>query len=350
MPGELAYWGFSDDSGDEGEEALPHELEAFRSRFLSWSRRQAWQTLSPVRRIYAISDLHLEHKANKAWLERLPAHETDALILAGDVGVGLPLLREAFGTLRRKFRHVFYVPGNHELWCAAGERDCLQKFFGVLEAANECGVHAAPCLLGDGGPAVVPLHAWWHTGFVGGPPPAHVKQQLEAMDAFCCWPSWVKPADPPASPLHPSHLFASLNEEAMAGATQSGRPIVTCSHFVPHPSLHRDDEHPLVPHVEGSLHLGRQVAELQPAVHVFGHTHHAVDQRIGATRYMQRPLGNPHERAGQMDEVRLALVWEEEEVTPPPARRVLRSAKSRKASVAARRLDGADPRQGECRD
>ena len=68
-------------------------------------------------RLLAISDLHLGHAANRDALERLSPHPDDWIILAGDMGeqpVHLELALRVFGA---QFGRVFWVPGNHDLWC-----------------------------------------------------------------------------------------------------------------------------------------------------------------------------------------------------------------------------------------
>ncbi len=66
--------------------------------------------------LLAISDLHLRYEANRKALARMPPHRDAGLILAGDLGETEEDLRFAFDTLRPKFRKLFWVPGNHELW------------------------------------------------------------------------------------------------------------------------------------------------------------------------------------------------------------------------------------------
>jgi predicted phosphodiesterase len=66
--------------------------------------------------LYAISDLHLRHEANRRALEALPEHPDDWLIIAGDVGAGETTLDYALGLLRQRFAKLLWVPGNHDLW------------------------------------------------------------------------------------------------------------------------------------------------------------------------------------------------------------------------------------------
>ena len=66
--------------------------------------------------LYAISDLHLRHEANRKAIEALPAQPEDWLILAGDVGAGEKTLEYALSVLVPKFAQLLWVPGNHDLW------------------------------------------------------------------------------------------------------------------------------------------------------------------------------------------------------------------------------------------
>ena len=63
-------------------------------------------------------DLHTDYIENFRWLQELSdiAYRNDALIVAGDISDRLEVIRETLRLLRGKFRHVFFTPGNHELW------------------------------------------------------------------------------------------------------------------------------------------------------------------------------------------------------------------------------------------
>ncbi len=67
-------------------------------------------------RLLAISDLHLGYAANRQAVIDLAPHEDDWLIVAGDVGDTLTQIETGLASLRRKFRQVIWVPGNHDLW------------------------------------------------------------------------------------------------------------------------------------------------------------------------------------------------------------------------------------------
>lgn len=67
-------------------------------------------------KLYALSDIHLRHEANRHALAALSPHREDWLILAGDVGEQDSLLHYALGILTDRFARVLWVPGNHDLW------------------------------------------------------------------------------------------------------------------------------------------------------------------------------------------------------------------------------------------
>src|SRR5688500_916271 len=85
-------------------------------------------------RVFAISDLHVDHVEN---LERLGEllqaddYRDDLLIIAGDVTHRLSLLKATLQLVKTRFGRVVYVPGNHETWTSAEHGDSLHKL-GVI--------------------------------------------------------------------------------------------------------------------------------------------------------------------------------------------------------------------------
>jgi 3',5'-cyclic AMP phosphodiesterase CpdA len=71
--------------------------------------------------LLAISDLHIGHRVNREALATIGTYPDDWLIVAGDAGESAEHLRVALAQLVPKFARVIWVPGNHELWCPAGE-------------------------------------------------------------------------------------------------------------------------------------------------------------------------------------------------------------------------------------
>ena len=71
-------------------------------------------------RLWAISDLHLSHPRNREAFETFPSFPDDWLILAGDIVDGHRRFDWCLDSLKRKFRRIVWVPGNHELWVRPG--------------------------------------------------------------------------------------------------------------------------------------------------------------------------------------------------------------------------------------
>lgn len=89
----------------------------------------------------------------------------DVLILAGDIHTDLEGLKESLQLFCSVFRHVAFVPGNHELWVTqkdreAGIGDSIQKLDSILLLCESLGVHTKPfCPSAD--VRVVPLLSWY---------------------------------------------------------------------------------------------------------------------------------------------------------------------------------------------
>lgn len=67
-------------------------------------------------KLWAVSDLHLHHEANREALARLAPRPGDWLILGGDVGETEDHLHYALDLLAPRFARLLWVPGNHDLW------------------------------------------------------------------------------------------------------------------------------------------------------------------------------------------------------------------------------------------
>lgn len=79
-------------------------------------------------KLYALSDLHLGHEANRQALSGITGHPNDWLILAGDVGETGAHLEFAFEILKPRFAQLVWVPGNHELWTLPSGKEARGQF------------------------------------------------------------------------------------------------------------------------------------------------------------------------------------------------------------------------------
>jgi len=67
-------------------------------------------------RLLATSDLHINHRKNRAALESIGHYPDDWLIVAGDIGEKPEHLEIVLGALTPRFAKVIWTAGNHDLW------------------------------------------------------------------------------------------------------------------------------------------------------------------------------------------------------------------------------------------
>lgn len=251
--------------------------------------------------IYAISDLHTDFRENRAALERAPmsGHRDDVLIVAGDVADSETVLRETLELLAGRFREVFFVPGNHELWVRGEERDSMEKFQAVLRICDQAGVRTAPARVGNAW--VVPLFSWYDASFDVNGEGAADELEAWADRYFTRWPAGLGPVDA---------AFLAMNEPHVR---RYDAPVVTFSHFVPRPELVPSVKYLRfrgLPLVAGSLGIEAQVRAIGARVHVFGHTHIPEDRVLEGVRYVQNYFSRTAATPGRSP---LKLVWTSED-------------------------------------
>ena len=222
-----------------------------------------------------------------AWVNDLSRFDfvDDLLILAGDVSHKRQLLDHCLSALSRRFRHVLFVPGNHDLW-VLGEKpgmDSLEKFAIVQKIAADCGVSTDTIRLGP--LSVVPLLGWYDYSF--GKPGKALHNAWTDYRA-CRWPAGYGATEVAA-------YFERMN--ALPSPDKSGTQI-TVSHFLPRidlipafvPSRHR-----ILDPVLGSTRLEHQLRKINPKIHVYGHSHINQSVWLDGIRYVNNAFGYPQE-------------------------------------------------------
>eukprot|EP01018_Ginkgo_biloba_P022372 Gb_06747 [translate_table: standard] len=126
------------------------------------------QRSSSGMKVYALSDLHTDYPENMAWVKRLSttAYKTDILIIAGDVAEKFENFVSTMSVLKERFKHVFFVPGNHDIWCRGKHEpylDSVDKLNALLEACSRLGITTEPKIIN--GVGIVPLFSWYHQSF-----------------------------------------------------------------------------------------------------------------------------------------------------------------------------------------
>jgi hypothetical protein len=249
-------------------------------------------------RLFAISDLHTDFKENRLVVESLPddTFKQDALIVAGDVADRLEVIEYTLALLRSKFRHVFYVPGNHELWVRGEAYDSMEKLRRILEMCRRINVETNPVKID--GLWVVPLLSWYESGF-DSDDDRHVEELEGWADFyFCKWPADVTDV---------CRNFLDANE---ANIRPPDGPVISFSHFLPRRDLLPPREYlrfKSLPKVSGCARLDEQIRRLKSITHVFGHSHINIDRVIDGVRYVNNALLYPRERTAAR--FPLKMIW-----------------------------------------
>lgn len=82
-------------------------------------------------RVFVLSDLHTDYTENMTWVKRISVvkHKKDVLLVAGDVAETFKNFLQTMSLLKDRFEHVFYVPGNHDLWCRWEKDDYVRNIY-----------------------------------------------------------------------------------------------------------------------------------------------------------------------------------------------------------------------------
>lgn len=264
----------------------------------------------------------------------LPCRREDVLVVAGDVSDDIPRLIETLEILKRKYKEVFFIPGNHELWMNESDisPNSLVKLFEIIGHCKRIGVRTEPgkvrCL--DGNDIwIVPLYSWYagpdddprNSLYVPGLTSWKdlSLQEMGWSDShFCKWPALKRRGS--GSSLSLAQLFADMNTERVTRTYEA--PVLTFSHFLPRPELMRasvQDEAEIAmernimglpspewkekefgsrfnfSRVAGSSVLDRQLRKIGSMIHLYGHQHRNRDRTIRRVRYVSHCLGNPRE-------------------------------------------------------
>jgi len=238
-------------------------------------------------KVFATSDIHLDYPENQKWLSNLSAldYQDDVLILAGDITDNLTLLRHCFDCLSPKFKRVMFVPGNHELWVIRDDHvSSIDKYHSVCKLARDHGIDMHVYKNGD--LSIVPLQSWYDFSF--GQPNTKLNDCWMDFRA-CVWPNNESAAEI-------SHFFLSKNTEFL---NTQNHTLISFSHFLPRIDLmpsyipkSMDFLHPVM----GAASLEKQIRQLSPKIHVYGHSH--VNQKIemDGIYYINNAFGYPSEK------------------------------------------------------
>ena len=250
-------------------------------------------------KVYTVSDVHVDYAENMDWILSLDSsvYQNDIMILAGDISHDLGDLARVFSSLVTKFQSVHFVPGNHELWVEDDQFDCsVEKFNAVQALSAEHGIKSGVEHYGK--LSIVPMFSWYDFSF--GEPDRHLSRAWRDFRA-CQWPSHLE------SSKDISNYFLELNRDQLSVKNDT---VISYSHFPPRidvmPSYIPEERRRVYP-VLGSASLGEQVKDLNPDIHIYGHSHVNQSIEIGNIRYINNAYAYPTENRISRKELRCVL-------------------------------------------
>jgi len=238
-------------------------------------------------KVYTVSDIHVDYEENFNWLNSISDYDyqDDILILAGDISDNLLLIGKTFNILKKKFKKVIFVPGNHDLWVKRNKiKDSLTSFNIILGIAEKSGIETGPVTIGS--LSVVPLFGWYDFSF-GVPSKELISMWLDFQ--ACIWPENY-------DEKKITKFFLSLNEKNLGIKNEY---IISFSHFLPLIDI-MPDFIPLPMRVIypalGSKMLDEQIRTLKSDIHIYGHSHVNVRTQMNGVLYINNAFGYPAEK------------------------------------------------------
>jgi 3',5'-cyclic AMP phosphodiesterase CpdA len=258
--------------------------------------------------LWAISDLHLEHRANRRFVERLgAARDGDWLIVCGDVADSLDRVEWALALLGERFERVMWAPGNHELLTYGADRGEARgeaRYRRLVDACRRHGVLTPedpyPVWEGPGGPALVaPLFLLYDYSFGANiaSTKAEALRLAHAAGVVCVDEALLHP-DP--FPSREAWCHARVQEtEARLQECDPGLPIVLVNHFPLIEEPTRILRHPEFAQWCGTRRTAEWHRRFRAAAVVYGHLHIPCTTWHDGVRFEEVSLGYPREWEGR---------------------------------------------------
>lgn len=197
--------------------------------------------------------------------------KADVLVLAGDIHVGRTNVTKAVNTFAEDYKHVIYVPGNHEYYTGLGIND-----FELPKLANN--VHFL-------NPGVTTIEG---VKFAGATLWTNFRNSVAMKSTAERYINDFKRTKISAD------IMVEEHGKQLSMLAESGADVIV-THFMPriklvHPRWQLD---PVAKMLNG--YFANDITTVQPKLWLYGHTHDRGDQTIGETRFIANPLGYPGE-------------------------------------------------------
>lgn len=223
-------------------------------------------------KIFAVSDLHLDHRRNdrkaQVLIDSLP--DANVAIVAGDIGTQRTVIK-ALEMLGQRYPDVVYVAGNHDYWHGS-----VDQFCDLMKGRPENVHWLYNSAVTIGGQRFIGATLWF--------PYTESVSRLRHG-----WPDFEFISDFPRFFAH-EHM---LTRDYLAENVKPSDIVVT--HHLPDPlSIHGK----YATDKTNCFYLGDCtdiIDSNRPRAWVHGHTHEACDYTIGDTRIVCNPSGYPGE-------------------------------------------------------
>ncbi|MFG1779841.1 metallophosphoesterase family protein [Micromonospora sp. NPDC049051] len=254
--------------------------------------------------LFAISDLHVGHRDNRAVVEGLrPGSPEDWLLVAGDVGDTVADIEWALGLLSSRFAKVVWTPGNHELWTPPADPVTLRgaaRYAYLVDACRRLGVLTPedpyPVWRGEGGPVLVaPLfllydYSWRPEGF--DTPEAALEEAYRV--GIVCTDEFLLHPDP--YPSRSAWCAARVAETARRlDEREPGMPTVLVNHWPLLREPTRVLRYPIFAQWCGTESTADWHLRFDAAAVVYGHLHIPRTTRHDGVRFEEVSVGYPRE-------------------------------------------------------
>ncbi|MFF5202376.1 metallophosphoesterase family protein [Micromonospora parva] len=255
-------------------------------------------------RLRAVSDLHVGHPLNRAFVQELrPDNDGDWLLVAGDVADRFADIEWALVLLSSRFARVVWAPGNHELWTPPGDPVTLrgeERYRELVRMCRRLGVLTPedpyPVWDGDGGPATIaPLFVLYDYTFRV--PQARTQQESLALAyaaGVVCTDEMLLHPDP-----HPSReawcAARIVETERRLAERDPALPTVLVNHY---PLVREPTDvlrYPLFAQWCGTVRTSDWHLRFDAATVVYGHLHIPRTTFHDGVRFEEVSLGYPRE-------------------------------------------------------
>jgi 3',5'-cyclic AMP phosphodiesterase CpdA len=255
-------------------------------------------------RLLAIGDLHVTHPENRAIVQGLRAeHDSDWLIVCGDVSDTLADVEWALGLLAQRFAKVVWVPGNHELWSTPEEEPELRgelRYRRLVEVCRGAGVltpeDAYPVWRGESGPlTIAPLFVLYDYSFSTNIAPTSEQALALAHAAgVVCSDEFLLHPDPYPTRAAWCHARVRHSEQRLA-ACDPNVPLAIVNHFPLIDAPTKVLAHPEFAQWCGTVLTADWHRRFNVSVVVYGHLHIPRTTWHDGVRFEEVSLGYPRE-------------------------------------------------------